>query len=75
MNANLHYWFLVIPFLIGAFLCGISGIAAGVYLFCLLTDYIVTKILLMFNVYSEFLAFVRHRAVEKRKRQDAEKTA
>ena len=63
--------FFVIPFFIGAFLCGVSGIAAGCFLVTSVTDWIVNRIVLRYYVYADFLKLVRTSAVKRSNRDQA----
>jgi hypothetical protein len=63
--------FYVVPFLIGFCFCGISGIAAGVFLVTCVTDWIVNRIIVRSHVYAGCLKVVRASAAKRRKDDQA----
>jgi hypothetical protein len=63
--------FFLIPFFIGAFICGVAGICVGVYIIGMMADWIIDRIVVRYYVYSDFLKLVRTSAIKRRERAQA----
>jgi cell division protein FtsX len=75
MNCNLSgasALFFLIPFFIGAFLCGISGITFGVYLCLRVCDWFIEQLLKRYYVYGDVVKFSVANSI---RRNNAKKTS